>query len=66
MANAEQERVRQIEHGLTSGSQAARRYSWNDAQKTINSAAYKDPDRPRLPLTSVDLGHATIAERAAE
>ena len=66
MAIAEQERASQIEYGLTSGNQAGHRFHWNDVRKTIEPGAYRDPDRPRLPLTSVDLGHATGGGRVAE
>ena len=58
MSTSEQERVRQIEEGGILGNQAGKRFVWDDMNKMIRPADYRDPDQLSLPVTESDMGHA--------
>ena len=63
MSNAEQERVKRImEHSML-GDIAGKRFVWDDITKMIRPSDYADPDKPSLPVTESDMGHAVSGRR---
>ena len=58
MVNAEQDRVRQIIEDGVLGDIGGRRFGFNEWDKTIGPVDYRDPDKPKIPVTGPDLGHS--------
>jgi hypothetical protein len=59
MGTTEQDRVRDIESRVL-GNIGGRQYGFDELNKTIQSADYRDPDKPKMPVTEEDLGHSAV------
>ncbi len=60
MGAAEQNRVRQVIENRVLGNIGGTQYGFDGLNRKIQPVDYLDPDRPGMPTTGADLGHAAV------